>query len=262
MKILSICDYDGFYRHLKYMNISKELEKQGLDPKKTKVYLVILELGRATIIEISKKTKIKRTTVYDIVLDLMRLGYVAEARNGKRRLFIAEDPMVLFNKSEQQLLEFKNIIPILSAIHSQAVPKPTIRFYDGTLGVRTIMEELLNVENKEQLFWSSISDLVDFFGNRYMESWVKRRIKRGILSRVLLTKKTKVPDIYMQSNEKVLREIKWLPKSYVFNGVVCIFDNKVGYISSREESFGFIIESKEFSQIMRLIWDSSWQMIV
>jgi len=243
------------------MDIAKELEKQGLDPKKTKVYLAILELGRATTIEISQRTKIKRTTVYDIILDLMRLGYVAEARRGKRRLFMAEEPAVLFNKSEQRLSEFKEIIPLLSVIHSKAIPKPTIKFYDGVLGVRTIMEELLNVEKKEQLYWSSISDLVDFFGNRYMESWVKRRIRRGILSRVLLTKKTRVPDLYMQSNDKVLREIKMLPKSYIFSGVVCIFDNKVGYISSREESFGFVIESKEFAQIMRLIWESSWQMI-
>lgn len=240
------------------MNIQKELEKQGLDPKKAKVYLAVLELGRATTIEISQKTKIKRTTVYDIVLDLLRMGYVAEARKGKRRLFIAEDPEVLLNKNEQRLLEFKDIIPILTEIRSQSVPKPTIKFYDGVLGVRTIMEELLNIEKKEQLFWSSISDLIDFFGNRYMESWVKRRIKRGILSKVLLTKKRNVPDIYMQSNNKFLREIRWLPKSYLFNGVVCIFDNKVGYISSKEESFGFIIESNEFSQVMRLIFESSW----
>ncbi|MFA6160305.1 MAG: helix-turn-helix domain-containing protein [Parcubacteria group bacterium] len=240
------------------MDIQKELEKQGLDPKKAKVYLAVLELGRATIIELSRKTKLKRTTVYDIVLILIGMGYVTEARKGKRRLFIAEDPEVLLNTNEQKLLEFKNLIPFLTEIRSKVVPKPTIKFYDGTLGVRTIMEELLNVKNKEQLFWSSISDLVDFFGNRYMESWVKRRIKRGILSKVLLTKKRNVADIYMQSNDKFLREIRWLPKTYLFKGVVCIFDNKVCYISSREESFGFVIESNEFSQVMRLIFESSW----
>jgi len=74
-------------------------------------------------------------------------------------------------------------------------------------------------------------------------------------------KKTKLPDLYEKTGTEVLREIKWLPKSYVFDGVVCIFDNKVAYISSRQESFGFVVESKEFAQIMRLIFESSWAMV-
>lgn len=240
------------------MNIFKELDKQGLSPRKAKVYMAVLELGRTTTIEIAKKTNLKRTTVYDILLDLIRMGYVAEARKGKRRLFIAEDPAMLFNKSEQRLMDFKELIPFLGEIRSKSVPKPTVKFYDGTAGVRSIMEELLNVESKEQLFWSSISDLVEFLGNRYMEQWVKRRVKRGIWSRVLLMKKSRVSDIYLQSNEKYLREIKWLPRGFSLDGVLGIFDNKVAYISSQQESFGFIIESKEFSNIIRLIFKSSW----
>lgn len=240
------------------MSILKELAKQGLTGKKAEIYLAILKLGRATTIDIAQKTKFKRTTVYDIVLDLIQLGYIAETKKGKRRLFIAEDPATILEKNEERLLSFKNLAPILSGIRSNVVPKPVIRFYDGTDGVRNIMEELLLVKNKEQLFWSSMSDLLNVFGNRYMERWVKRRIKRGVLSKVLLTKKSRLPDLYEKSGKEVLREIKWLPKNYIFNGVVCIFDNKVGYISSRQEHFGFVIESNEFAQIMRLIFESSW----
>lgn len=243
------------------MSIIKELEKQGLTGKKAKVYLAVLELGRATSIDIAQKTKFKRTTVYDVVLDLMQMGYVTETKKGKRRLFIAEDPATLLEKNEEKLLAFKNLVPILSEIRSNVVPKPAIRFYDGIDGARNVMEELLLVKNKEQLFWSSMSDLLDVLGNTYMERWVKRRVKREILSRVLLTKKSKLPDLYERTGKEVLREIKWLPKGFVFDGVVCVFDNKVGYISSRQESFGFIVESKEFAQIMRLIFESSWAMV-
>ncbi|TAK96188.1 hypothetical protein EPO05_02420 [Patescibacteria group bacterium] len=244
----------------KAMHIAAELEKQGLKPHQIKVYLAILELGRATTIEVAKKTGIKRTTAYDLIEDLIRLGYVAEARKGKRRLFIAEDPSLLASKLEQKLLDIKDLIPALLTINSKAVPKPAVRFYDGVEGVRNIMEELLAMQGKEQLYWSSISDLVDFFGHRYMQQWVKRRIKRGIWSKALLTKKTKVPDIYLQSNAQSLREIRYLPKGFTLDGVLCVFDNKVAYISSRQESFGFTIESKEFSQVMRLIFEGAWAM--
>lgn len=240
------------------MNIANELEKQGLKQGQIKVYLAILELGRATTIEVAKKTGIKRTTAYDLIEDLIRLGYVAEARKGKRRMFIAEDPLSLISKSERKLSDIKEIVPALLAINSKAIPKPAIRFYDGVEGVRNIMEELLAMRGKEQLYWSSISDLVDFFGHRYMQQWVKRRIHRGIWSRALLTKKSRVPDIYLQSNAQSLREIRYLPKGFALDGVLCIFDSKVAYISSQQESFGFVIESDEFSKVMRLIFQSMW----
>lgn len=240
------------------MNITTALEKQGLKPHQIKVYLTILELGRATTIEVAKKTGIKRTTTYDLIEDLIRLGYVAEARKGKRRLFIAEDPSLLAGKLEQKLTDIKSVIPTLLAINSKAVPKPTVRFYDGVEGARKIMEELLTMKDKEQLYWSSVSDLVDFFGHRYMQSWVKRRIKRGIWSRALLSKKSKVPDIYLQSDAQHLREIRHLPQGFLLDGVLCIFDNKVAYISSRQESFGFVIESEEFSKVIKLIFQSMW----
>ncbi|EKD24228.1 MAG: hypothetical protein ACD_81C00076G0006 [uncultured bacterium] len=242
------------------MDIIKELVRQGLSARKSEVYLAILELGRATTIDIAHKTGIKRTTVYDIVLDLLQMGYITESKKGKRRLFIAEDPSTLLSKNEDRLSSFKELLPFLTEIRNQSTPKPAIRFYDGFVGAKAIMEELLLVEQKEQFFWSSMSDLIDLFGNIYMERWVKRRVKREVISRVLLTNQSKIPEYYLQSNKKVLREIKWLPKEYVFSGVLCIFDNKVAYISSRQESFGFIIESKELAQIMKLIFQSSWMM--
>ena len=161
------------------MNI-KKLESIGLSGKKAKIYLTVLELGRATAIDIAKKANIKRTTVYDVVLELISDGYLSESKRGARRIFIAEDPSVLIGTFEQRMNEIKEIAPELLKIYTEVIPKPQLRFYDGFNGVKRIMEERLSMSGKEQFFWSSISDLLDVLGNRYLQSWVKRRIKRKI----------------------------------------------------------------------------------
>ncbi len=242
------------------MNLRKELEKQGLNQKQAKVYLAVLELGRATIIDVASKTAIKRTTVYDVVMQLVQLGFVSESKKGKRRLFIAENPGLLLAKTEQRFNELKDLIPALSGLYAGAIPKPEIKFYDGVNGIRNIMENLLLMKGEEQLYWSSIEDLVDLFGHVYMKSWVKRRVRRGIWSKVLLIKRRKNIESYFQENETYLRKIHWLPSTFNFNGVICLFDNKIAFISSRKESFGFVVESEELSRMMRLIFDSMWQM--
>ncbi len=243
------------------MNI-KELEKIGIDGKKAKVYLAVLELGKASIIQIAKKTLIKRTTVYDIVLDLINTGYLTEIKMGVKRVFIAEDPEVLRNIFEQRLDDVKQIIPALSQIYSNVTPKPKFKFYNGINGVRHIMEESLNTKSREQLYWGSVEDLVDVFGDRYMGSWVKRRVKRGIWSRCFLSSKNKVSDLFTRSDEKFMREVKWLSdKNIIFDGVLCVFDNKVMYISSLKESFGFIVESDELSKFLRQIFKIMWRTI-
>src|SRR3989344_3617543 len=140
------------------MNITKQLIKLGLNGYRSKVYLAVLALGRVTILEIAKETRLKRTTIYDIVSDLVQDGYIAEAKRGKRRLFVAVDPVVLIGRFEQKLLDVKELVPFLSQVYSKKVPRPTVRFYDGVEGCRSIMEEILAMNGKEQLWWSQVGD--------------------------------------------------------------------------------------------------------
>lgn len=242
------------------MNLRKELGKQGLNQRQTEVYLAVLELGRATVIDVARKTAIKRTTVYDVIMQLVPLGFVSESRRGKRRLFIAENPGLLLAKTEQKLNELKELVPALADLYAGAIPRPEIKFYDGINGVRNIMEELLLMKGEEQFYWSSIEDLVDLFGPVYMNSWVRRRVKRKIWSKVLLVKRRRNIEPYFQESDAYLRKIHWLPSAFNFNGIICLFDNKIAFISSAKERFGFIVESNDLSQMMRLIFENMWRM--
>lgn len=242
------------------MKIIQELNNLGLAPKAARVYLAIIELGKASSIDIARRTRLKRTTVYDHVLDLIQRGYITETKKGKRRLFIAEDPKKLIGRHELRLERIKELVPILSSAYTKNHPQPHIRFYDGFSGVRVIMEELLTAQKEEQLWWTSMHDMADVLGRNYLKQWVRRRVKRGISCRVLRTPETAktLLDPLFGETTGYLRKIKWLPVNFVFEGALCIFNDKVAYMSSRNDRFGFIIESASFSKMHRLVFESMW----
>ncbi len=66
--------------------LKKQLEKLNLSSREATVYAELLELGETTIEQISQKSKIKRTTVYDVIKTLKEKGLVGTTKRKKRAL--------------------------------------------------------------------------------------------------------------------------------------------------------------------------------
>jgi sugar-specific transcriptional regulator TrmB len=64
--------------------VKKLLSESGLSKKEIAIYLSVLELGQATILQIADKSKIKRPTIYDLVPMLINKGFVTEIQKGKK----------------------------------------------------------------------------------------------------------------------------------------------------------------------------------
>jgi len=239
---------------------TRDLEKIGLTDKKAKVYLAILESGQANIIQIARKTLIKRTTLYDIISDLVNQGYISEIKKGNKNIIIAEDPKVLIEKFESRLDEVKSIAPALFKIFAGVTSRPQIRFYEGVEGIRHLMEESLVMKEKEVFYWGPADNIIEILGKVYIEKWLKRRIKAGIQTHGLLTQNApRGSKFYLKTDKNFLREVRWLSTQTIFDGILWLYDNKVMYIASAKDSFGFIIESDNFTQFMKVIFQSMWE---
>lgn len=238
----------------------QDLEKIGLTEKKAKVYLAVLETGQASIIQIARKTLIKRTTVYDLVADLIAQGYLSEIKKGAKNLILAEDPELLIKSFERKLDEVKDLAPALFKIFESVTSRPQIRFYEGVEGVRHLMEESLIVKSKEIFYWGPADNIIKILGNVYIDKWLKRRISENIKSYGLLTQEApRGSKPFLKTDKTALREVRWLSTKTVFDGILWLYDNKVMYISSAKESFGFIIESDNFTEFMKVIFKSMWE---
>lgn len=227
--------------------------------KKADVYLAILQLGKATVVKISKKAGIKRPTTYDILEDLIGKNLITQSFAGKKRYFVAESPEALKSLLKKQEEKIDQLMPELTSLFNITPHKPKIRYFEGKEGLRQIYEEILKMKTKEQFYFGSIKEMIDVLGQDYLSNWVKRRIKAGIVSHAIRIKSKELPVKEWGAGKEYLRELKFFPeniKEDITN--LIIFDNKVAIVSGLAEGYGLIIESKELANTLKYVWQVVW----
>ncbi|MCX6745516.1 MAG: hypothetical protein NTX00_00690 [Candidatus Parcubacteria bacterium] len=241
------------------MEIKQKLEEIGLVGKKADVYLAILQLGKATVVQIAKKAQIKRPTSYDILEDLLAKNLISQSFSGKKRYFAAEPPEALKSLVKKQEEKIDQLLPELTSLYNITPHKPKIRYFEGREGLRQIYEEILKMQTKEQFYFGSIKEMIDVLGQDYLANWVKRRIKAGIVSHAIRIKSKEFPIKEWGAGKEYFRDLRFFPidiKEDITN--LIIFDNKVAIVSALAESYGMIIESKELSTTLKYIWRIVW----
>ena len=92
-----------------------------------------------------------------------------------------------------------------------------------------------------------------------MRSWINRRIRRKIFVKSLRVQKEESKESYSKAEKKYLREIRYMDEKIMVGSDLNLYDNKVAFISSQQENYGFIVESKEFSALFKNIFNSFWK---
>lgn len=242
------------------MNLQEALETWGLDPKEIKVYLACLELGKAKVQDIAKKTGIERTNNYSLLEGLMKKGLVREIESAKKRMFIAESPDQLMLKLKEREKVISHVLPELKSLYNLAPNKPKIRFYEGEEGYRVICDETLNTSAKEVLYFANLSNLYNTMGGSKWddEYYIPTRLKKGIHLRMLALPDERMKEMKKKDKEED-RETKFLPLDFPFEGSMFIFENKIAIVSSSKELIGAVIESQYISQMMRSMFEIIWR---
>ena len=65
---------------------------------------------------------------------------------------------------------------------------------------------------------------------------------------------------YLGVGEEFKREIRVAPREVSFSMGYWMYGNKAAFISSRKESWGFIIESAEFTEMLRTQFEVLWKL--
>lgn len=123
-----------YYAHM----FEKYLQEIGLNEKEAAIYLALLQVDNASVIEVSNKTKINRSTVYVVLEGLMKKGLVSEAQIGKKVHYQAEPPERLetFVERQKTMLEeqqkrLKDIIPQIKSVQRESGERPLVKYFDG-----------------------------------------------------------------------------------------------------------------------------------
>jgi sugar-specific transcriptional regulator TrmB len=239
--------------------IAEKLGKLGIEEKKAKVYLALLQRGPLPASEIARMTKLKRPTVYDMLEGLMDTGLVSVGFSGSVKVFSAENPDVIVESLKEKLAGAEALMPDLRALYERGPGKPRVKYYEGAEGIKTVCEDILNVKSGEYHYFGSVREMFLVTGREYQNYYVERRVKKGVWSNAIRNREKEVDDDFMRSDDKYLRRVRFFPDRIKEDlPALFIYDDKIAVHSGPGENYAMIIESRELSALMRELWKCVW----
>lgn len=243
--------------------ITNQLKSLGLSENEAKVYTAMLELGPATVLDISAKAGVNRPTAYFQIESLKKKGLVSTQTKGKKQLFIAESPeqiefIIEREKSELDLKkeEFQKLLPELMSMFNVSDQKPQVRFFEGKEGLMKIQNEFLKNKSKESISLSSADDVMEIFPS-HPKNYTPRRVQKGIKSRLIYTS-NKGP--FMKSDPTLLREVRFIsPEKLPFHLDLAVYDDVVAVANLKGNISGVIMKNQStadsFRNLLNFIWN-------
>jgi len=238
------------------MDVKEALEKFGLNHKEIKVYLSLLELGTATASDISKKTKILRQTVYDVILSLTQKGLIAYVAKSGKKYFEAARPDTFKYILKEKEIAIDEVLPKLESLQKMNKVKPKVEFYEGAEGLKTIYNDI--IKNAKVLYeYGNAENFVKVLKLYFIENYIQRRVEAKIKLK-LITEKEKATKDISKTNKKILRETRSLPIMKDIKTLNYIYANKFVIITLTENPIGVIIENTEISEAQKKIFETLW----
>ena len=243
----------------------KRLLSDFLSDKEIKLYLTALRSGPMSVQDLAQRAKINRVLCYQILNNLSDKGLIVQELKKFGRHVIAESPqsiLKIIDRRKRRLrhreLDVQEAMPELLALYKTDNIKPKVKFYEGKSAYTAICEDTLNSSVKEILQIGNIRNIYQVISKSYDdEYYIPARMENNIKTRILtfespLTKK------FQKKDSDCLRETKFLPDKFLFQGYKFIYQNKVAIISSAQELIGLIVESENLAQMERQVFELLW----
>ena len=245
-------------------NFELVLGRIGLNDKEITIYVTLFELGPSPVRSIAVKSGINRGTTYEVLKGLIHRGLVSYFQKTRHQYFAAEEPQKLLALSElrsrelvQTQRELTELIPLLEARRGTNAAQPRVRFFEGTRGIRTILEDVLETMKKETDKSYRVYSFADVREHLYVgfRDFVDRRVKFGI----------RVRTIALGPGGKLwgLDERRWLKGAEGALTYQILYANKFAMISldENDQPVAALVEDPKIAQTQQLIFDNLWELL-
>ncbi|KKU48797.1 hypothetical protein A3H10_01580 [Candidatus Uhrbacteria bacterium RIFCSPLOWO2_12_FULL_46_10] len=247
--------------------LNKILSDIGLPEATIRIYTQLLQGGSLSARQLAENLGLPRPSVYDNLKLLRQRGLVVERQEDNKKIFQLDDlknlPQLLqerIDKLTQDKGEINDLLPTLARQGRTIEPK--IRFYSGVDGVKQVLRDMLWYHDIETLTMWPISEMVEILGADYLATLNRRRIRqrisiRGIWPHDKIVSLKKYP--FLGVGGQHLRELRLAPAGITWNMSYWLYADKVAFISSRQETFGFIVHSQDFADLIKAPFEIVWK---
>lgn len=245
------------------------LKTLGLKHIPQQVLLDIVENGTSRVVDISSRLHIPKSSVYDALSTLLEHSLVNEYSDDKGKSFGISDREQLARVHNEKINEFKkahsSLLKFISSnTKNGGMIKPRIKFYSGIIGIKQAFRDMMwNSKYKDAYLMWPMQDMLDSLDEDFLMWHGKQRYKYGVVIHSI----EKHSDRRLQMNQhewlkndlkNMLTEVRYLPKGVDWKMSYWIYGDKCLFASGGKEKIAFTIHSKEFCDIMKLMWEQMW----
>jgi len=249
------------------MSIKSFLEIFNLSEKEVTLFEKLFFSGLMSASELSKRMVISRTSVYDQVKVLKSKGLLIESLDGGTKKFAVQTPakisQLIQEKEDSLETARKDFIEIEKLYKSQLrVMLPKIQIYKGRKELQQMIKDVLLFRDITLYSYWSIADTLDILTPSFFAKYHEERADRNIHLKAIWPSNQAQSDKIKAFLKKYIRqnsEVRVAPTNKNFSLGYEIYTNKVCFISSAQESYGFVVESDELVQTMKTQHEIIWR---
>lgn len=238
------------------------LEQLGLNNNESIVYNLLLNEGAKTPPQIADATGITRANSYFVLQALIGKGLVERKERKKKFLYYPLDPSNLseiVKREKQEIFEKERvlsaILPELSSLFNMHTNKPSVSYFEGIQGVKTLYNDGL-IQKPEEIvvFRSPLDD--EFLSQEFAEKHAIKLKKNNTRLR-MISPETKNGVFTTVAGEKMLREIRYI-KKHLFESEISIYNNRVAIVTYGKTKVSMLVDNKELANTLRSIFELVW----
>ncbi|MBI3289839.1 hypothetical protein HYZ78_00400 [Candidatus Microgenomates bacterium] len=235
----------------------------GIGEKEQKIYEILFE-GPKSAAELSKISKIKRSTVYIYLENLKGVGLTLESSNGSKKYFSATNPKSLQQLIRSKIGQFKELDKSIGKIKI-STKKPVrekstdYKVYRGESGLFSIINEVVN-SNEEFYFLGNNAGLDKYVTQEFWEKiYIRPRRKRMAVEYMITTSRAPRTVARYFEESGTFTKIRFLPEELDFKGAVAAFGDKLIIGKYTPEPIGVAFEDKKLVELFKTAFFALWK---
>ncbi|HBR80571.1 MAG: Transcriptional regulator, TrmB [Candidatus Uhrbacteria bacterium GW2011_GWE2_45_35] len=247
--------------------IKNALELLRVSPNAISFFLTSYRIGRASVGQVAKASKMDRSSAYLAFESLKDLGLMEEDLGSGPKLVWPREPKAMtarlrteIRRLRQQVENLEEEMPNLLAEYGSRHDSPVLQFFSGQDGLRNIVEDVLEKTSDELLLYSNFNEEKKVFTARDHEDFIRRRVEKNIKLRLLAADTTEAREI-QTTDRASLRQTKIIVGKIPFLNETYIYGDNIAMLSFNEKTgvVGFIVRSKDFADHQRWLFEEIWK---
>lgn len=224
-----------------------------LNPIEEKVYNHILENPYKDITNISTSCKLHRPLTYKIVRNLLDKKFIIVQLQGKKKLYVSENPSKIFDEFVNLEFKIKNLVRDLKEKYNANINELKVTQYQGKYAIRNAFKEILeNTGYKNNIYRIESLNENMHLRDYYPEIYKQRAYESGDISKYVITNESKNNKRRPKLNRytKVVTKKEMVMEDNVFQ---VVSDKNVIFVDLNSEQ-AFLFEGEKFAEFQKKIF--------